>query len=95
LAPGNSWSDSSSTLRLVAFRLLLVIPDFQLRLESPAERPLEFSNGPTLDAVEVLMDLHARLDVNILEGSCVESVDEPLAVRDDLGANEIPSVLTE
>jgi hypothetical protein len=36
------------------------------------------------------MDLHVLLDINILEGSCV---DEPLAVRDDLGANKIPSVL--
>jgi hypothetical protein len=34
------------------------------------------------------MDLDVLLDVNILEGSCV---DEPL--RDDLGANKIPSVL--
>jgi hypothetical protein len=69
---------------------MLFVPVFQLRLGSPAERPFGFANGPTLEAVEVLMDLHARLDVNILEGSCV---DEPLAVGDDLGANEIPSVL--
>jgi hypothetical protein len=36
------------------------------------------------------MDLHVLFDINILEGSCV---DEPLAVGDDLGANEIQSVL--
>jgi hypothetical protein len=58
---------------LVAFRLLLG-GCFQLRLESPAEHSLGFSNGPTLNVVEVLMDLHARLDVNVLEGSCVDAM---------------------
>jgi hypothetical protein len=52
--------------------------------------PLGFSNGSTLYAVEVLMDLHVQLDINILDGSCV---DEPLALGNDLCANEMPSVL--
>jgi hypothetical protein len=33
---------------------MLVIPDFQLLLESPAERPLGYLNGLTLVVVEVL-----------------------------------------
>ena len=45
--------------------VIVVLPDFQMLLdsvsdvESPAERPLGFFNGPTLDVVEVLMDLYA------------------------------------
>jgi hypothetical protein len=33
--------------------LMLVVPDFHLCLESPAEHPLGCLNGPTLNAVEV------------------------------------------
>jgi hypothetical protein len=58
--------------------------------ESPAERSFGTANGPKLVLVEVLVNLPAQIDirVNLLEGSCA-SVDEPLAVGDDLGADEV------
>jgi hypothetical protein len=43
------------------------IPYFQLRLEPPVERSLRLSNCPTLIGAEVLMDLDAQLNCNVVE----------------------------
>jgi hypothetical protein len=46
------------------------------------------ANGPKLVLLEVFVNLHERLNINVLEGSC-DSIDEPLAVGHDLSADEV------
>jgi hypothetical protein len=48
----NLYSIALGSLSSLA-RLMLVTPDFRLCLESPAEHPLGFLNGPKLDVVEL------------------------------------------
>ncbi len=74
-------------LGILSFLALLMhsIHYCQLSIEPPVKPSLRFLNGPKLVVGEVLVDLHALLDVNVLEESCV---DMPLAVGNDLGADE-------